>query len=56
MWQASSWEASIAEWALRIVFAVGHYVLHRRHMGEKKNLADNVGDATQDLLQNAFDN
>ena len=52
--QGWSWGFSIAEYVVKIIFAVGHFYLHRKVQGEKQSLADNAGGATSDLLQNVF--
>lgn len=53
--QSNSWSISLAEVAVKVIFAVGHFFLYRKtRTDEKKNLADGLGDATSDLLQNAY--
>ena len=46
---------SLAEFAVKIAFAVGHYIIYRKtRVEEKQNLADGVGGAVSDLAENAF--
>ena len=43
--QSRSWEVSVAEVVIKLLFAVAHFVVYRKTMeGEKERLADQVGD------------
>ena len=53
--QSRSWEFSIAEVVAKILFAVGHFVIYRKtRKGEKQNLADGVGGAGTDFLEDVL--
>lgn len=53
--QSNSWRVSLVEVGTKVVFAVGHYFIYRKtRTDEKKNLAEGLGDATSDLLQNVY--
>ena len=53
--QSRSWEISIAEVVLKIVFAVGHFVIYRKtRADEKQHLANGIGGAGTDFLEDAF--
>ncbi len=46
---------SLAEVSVKVLFAVGHFFLYRKtNKDEKQNLADGLGGAASDLLQNAY--
>jgi len=50
--QSSSWEVSLAEIALKIVFAVAHFILYRKtREGEKQRLANEMGSAFTSLVE-----
>ena len=50
--QSRSWEVSIAEIVVKILFAIGHFVIYRKtRTGEKQNLADGIGGAGTDFLE-----
>lgn len=49
--KSGSWFLSIAEFVVKIVFAVGHYYIYRKKEPlEKRDFADGIGDATTGLL------
>lgn len=53
--QSRSWEVSIAEVVAKIAFAVGHFVIYRKTRDdEKQHLADGIGGAGTDFLEDAF--
>ena len=53
--QSSSWETSLAEFVIKAAFAVGHFILYRKTRDdEKQNLADRLGGATTDLVEDIF--
>lgn len=53
--QSNSWIVSIAEAGVKIGFAIGHFILYRKTRdGEKQRLADGVGGAITNLLDDAF--
>ena len=53
--QSKSWEVSIAEAAVKILFAIGHFVIyHKTRRDEKQNLADGIGGAGTDFLEDVM--
>ena len=52
MKQSRSFEVSVAEAVVKILFAVGHFIIYRKtREGEKRNLADGVGGAVEGLVE-----
>ncbi|MCJ1275446.1 hypothetical protein MMC21_003249, partial [Puttea exsequens] len=52
---SQSWHVSLAEFILKIAFAVGHFVIYRKTRADEHNhLADGLGGAITDGLENAF--
>lgn len=50
--QATSWEVSIAEVVIKVLFAVGHFVIYRKKRAdEKTHLAEGIGDAATGFAQ-----
>ena len=53
--QSRSWEVSIAEVVVKILFAIGHFVIYRKTRNdEKQHLANGIGGAGTDFLENDF--
>lgn len=52
--QTNSWHTSIAEFAAKTIFAIVHFIIFRKRVEEKKNLADSMGDATTGLVTDMF--
>ena len=53
--QSKSWEVSIAETAVKILFAIAHFVIYRKtRRDEKQNFADGIGGAGTDFLEDVM--
>ncbi len=51
--QSNSWVVSIVEVAVKILFAIGHFVIYRKTRDdEKQHLADGLGGAVTDIVEN----
>ena len=53
--QSRSGDFSIAEVVIKVLFAIGHFVIYRKtRKGEKQNLADSIGGAGTDFLEDVL--